>query len=452
MNPAYLEDASGLKGQADAVHVPASEDELVALVKQASSHKIPVTISGAGTGVAAGRVPSSGWVISLEKFRRMEIHSGCAVVGAGVLLKELQSAALRSGQFYAPDPTENSSSIGGNVSTNASGSKSFRFGSTRRAIQALRVVLVNGTVLAIKRGDPVPFPVPAIPLPNTTKFSAGYPLKPGMDYIDLFVGSEGTLGLVIEATVELLPLPKDLVTGVIFFPSDEACLKAVEAWRGINGLRMLEYLDRNSLQIVRPQYSDIPATAVAALMIEQEVSTGEELDEWVDRLDGATPLAEASWFAVSDADRERFRRFRHALAETVNATVRKRGQLKMSTDFAVPLDRNSEMLAFYRQRLEAVFPNEYTIFGHIGDAHVHVNVLPYSPEDVSRAKDLFVEFARKAVELGGVVSAEHGVGKRKAHLLELQYAPEHIEAMRQVKRQLDPQWLLGQGTLFAMPQ
>ncbi len=450
MNPAYLEDASGLKGRADAVYIPATEDDLVALLRQASAERIPVTVSGAGTGVAAGRVPSSGWVISLEKFRRMEIHRGYAIVGAGVILKELQAAAIRSGQFYAPDPTENSSSIGGNISTNASGSKSFRFGATRRAVQALRVITIDGRVLAIDRGDPVPFDVPSVPLPNTTKFSAGYPLTPGMDFVDLFIGSEGTLGLVIEATVELFPTPKDLVSGVVFFPSDAACLEAVEAWCTIEGLRMLEYLDRNSLRIMRPQYADIPESAEAALMIEQEVLSGTELDEWADRLETATPLLEESWFAVSDADRERFRKFRHALAETVNATVRKRGQLKMSTDFAVPLARNGEMLAFYRERLEAEFPNEYTIFGHIGDAHVHVNVLPYSPADVDRARDLFIEFAKKAVSLGGVVSAEHGVGKRKAHLLQLQYAPEHIEAMKQVKRQLDPQWLLGQGTLFAI--
>jgi len=128
--------------------------------------------------------------------------------------------------------------------------------------------------------------------------------------------------------------------------------------------------------------------------------------------------------------------------------VRRSGAMKMNTDFAVPLPRNREMLAYYRQRLEAEFPGRYVIFGHIGDAHVHVNVFS-DPADPRRAVDLIAEFARRAVEMGGTVSAEHGVGKRKAHLLALQYAPEHLEAMRAVKRRLDPAGILGQGTMVA---
>jgi FAD/FMN-containing dehydrogenase len=120
----------------------------------------------------------------------------------------------------------------------------------------------------------------------------------------------------------------------------------------------------------------------------------------------------------------------------------------MGTDFAVPISRNAAMMAFYRERLEAEFPGQYVIFGHIGDAHVHVNILPRDGAESERAKALMVEFARKAVSLGGTVGAEHGLGKRKAHLLEIQYKPEEIEAMKAVKRRLDPNWLLGQGTLF----
>jgi FAD/FMN-containing dehydrogenase len=106
------------------------------------------------------------------------------------------------------------------------------------------------------------------------------------------------------------------------------------------------------------------------------------------------------------------------------------------------------MLAFYRETLDRHFPGRYVIFGHIGDAHVHANILPASPGEFTLAQDLMAGFARQAVALGGTVSAEHGLGKRKAHLLALQYAPEHLEAMRAVKRRLDPQWLLGRGTLF----
>jgi FAD/FMN-containing dehydrogenase len=211
---------------------------------------------------------------------------------------------------------------------------------------------------------------------------------------------------------------------------------------------MLEYIDAGSLALLRPGYGDIPRSANAALLIEQQIGDETEYEAWEARLLETRALAEASWFAASDVDRERFRRFRHALPEAVNDTVRRRGHLKMNTDFAVPIDRNREMIALYRETLEREFPGQYVIFGHIGDAHVHVNILPASDEQSERAKSVITEFARQAAQLGGTVSAEHGLGKRKAHLLALQYTPEQIEAMRAVKRRFDPQWLLGRGTLF----
>src|SRR5205085_1270439 len=110
--------------------------------------------------------------------------------------------------------------------------------------------------------------------------------------------------------------------------------------------------------------------------------------------------------------------------------------------------RNAEMLSIYRERLDAEFPGQYVIFGHIGDAHVHVNILPSNQQEWERARRLMLDFAREAVRLGGTVGAEHGLGKRKANLLAIQYTPEQIEAMKAVKRRLDPHWLLGQGTLF----
>ena len=129
-------------------------------------------------------------------------------------------------------------------------------------------------------------------------------------------------------------------------------------------------------------------------------------------------------------------------------TVTKRGFLKMGTDYAVPIGRSREMLAYYKRRLEAELPGQFVAYGHIGDAHVHVNMLPETQAHADQAAALMKEFAVKAVELGGTVSAEHGLGKSKAGLLALQYKPEDIEAMKAVKRRLDPQWLLGRGTLF----
>ncbi|MGH9558795.1 MAG: FAD-binding oxidoreductase, partial [Bryobacteraceae bacterium] len=286
------------------------------------------------------------------------------------------------------------------------------------------------------RGQPLDFEVPAIRIPKTTKQSAGYRLIPGMDAVDLFIGSEGTLGVVTQAELRLLPAPGELLGGVVFFRSEDAALDAVERWRANPSLRMIEYVDRASLQMI-----DIPHTA--ALIVEQEGDAD---------LDLTDALENDSWFAISAADRERFRQLRHALPERANDRIRRNGFTKLSTDYAVPLEKNREMMAIYRRELDREFAGKYTIFGHIGDAHVHINTFPESRPQFERAKALTTELAREVVALGGIVGAEHGLGKRKAHLLELQYSPKEIESMRQIKRRYDPQWLLGRGTLLSFVQ
>src|SRR5262249_6936367 len=178
------------------------------------------------------------------------------------------------------------------------------------------------------------------------------------DWIDLFVGSEGTLGVVTEATLKLLPAAPAVLAGVVFFASDDAAVNAVEHWRATAAPRMLEYMDRPSLALLRTRFPEIPNEAEAAILFDQELASEDdpEGDRWVDRLETAGALSEASWFATTARDRERFRRFRHGLPELVNDTVRRSGALKMNTDYAVPLDRNREMLDFYRTRLEQEFP------------------------------------------------------------------------------------------------
>jgi len=452
INSAYLEDASGYQGRADRVVIPGSEAEVVEAMRAAAAGGIPVTVAGAGTGITGARVPEGGWVLSLERLKGLEVGQGAAKVEPGVLLSDLHAAAARSGQFYPPDPTETAASLGGTIATNASGSRSFRFGSTRRWVEALRVVFADGGVREFRRGQAIDFDVPAIPLPATTKNTAGYPLAPGMDWVDLLVGSEGTLGVVTAAEVKLLPAPKALLGGVVFFAADDRALDAVEAWRAAQP-RMLEYFNGSALDVMRPRFPEIPARGRAAVLFEQELESDDDpaVDEWLERLEAAGALVDESWFALSAADRERFRRFRHGLPELVNDTVRRRGFLKMASDYAVPLERNREMMAYYVAQLEAKYRGAYVIFGHIGDAHVHVNILPETAAQAKAAPELMLDFARQAVSLGGTVSAEHGLGKRKAHLLALQYAPEHLQAMQAVKRRLDPQWLLGRGTLWPVP-
>jgi FAD/FMN-containing dehydrogenase len=308
-------------------------------------------------------------------------------------------------------------------------------------------VVAGGETLALRRGQKPPFDLPVLPAPATTKNTAGYYLREDVDYLDVFVGAEGTLGIVTEAELALLPAPQCLFTGVVFFTSEESALDAVDAWRPVPGLRMLEFLDGASLDLLRARFPEIPVAARTALLIEEETASDNSEGAWLDRLEEAGALVEASWFAASAADRERFRRFRHALPEAVNDRVRGHG-LKMGSDFAVPIPRNRDMLRIYREALDHEFPGQYVVFGHVGDAHLHVNVLPRDQTEWQRAKILMTAFARQAVAFGGTVSAEHGLGKRKRELLPIQFSPGDIEKMKAVKTRLDPYWLLGRGTLF----
>ncbi len=449
-----VEDASGYQGCADCVVVPGSVEELAAMLRRAAELGVPVTPSGAGTGITGGRCPDGGWLVSTERLRRLEVERGRARVGAGVLLRDLQAAAARTGQMYAPDPTEWTASIGGNIATNASGARSFRYGSTRRHLLSLTAVFADGTIRTFRRGEPLDFPFEPVRQPATTKNTAGFYLAPDAGWVDLLCGSEGTLAVVAEAEVGLLPHPGGLLTGVVFFPELAAALEAVERWRSVPQLCMLEFMDEASLEVLRADaQAPVPAAARACLMVEQETGglEGDAVEAWLERLELAGAM-EDSWFGTEAADRERFRAFRHALPEAVNARVRSRGFRKLSSDFAVPLERNREMMAFYQRELEREFAGKFTIYGHIGDAHVHVNILPENAGDAARGRAWMLEAAREAVRLGGTVSAEHGLGKSKRGLLELMYSPAEIASMQAVKRRLDPDWRLSPGTLFPDPK
>jgi FAD/FMN-containing dehydrogenase len=427
-----ITDVSGYPGHASELFTPEDEEDLSRLLVRASSENLRVTILGALTGMAGGAAPAGGWAISMRNFTRLEIGRGSIQAGSGAMLKDVQSAAVSAGQFYAPDPTENTSSIGGNIAANASGSRSFLYGATRRHVRAVRVVWMDGRICTYRRGEPIDFDVPAIPIPHTTKHSAGYRLAPGMDWVDLIIGSEGTLGIVTEAELQLLPAPGEVLGGVIFFPSEELALDAVDRWRATPGLRLLEYLDQASLEIM-----EVPHPAALMIEIEGEAD-----------LDMKDAIESDSWFATSASDRERFRRFRHHLGERVNEKIRRLGFTKVGTDYAVPIEKGREILAIYRKTLASDLRLPYVCYGHIGDAHVHLNTFPSNQEDYGRAKQVMNDLAYPVVELGGTVGAEHGLGKRKAHLLSIQYTQDVIESMRAVKHRFDPQSLLGTGTLL----
>lgn len=446
----YLEDASGYRGEAERLVAPRNIDEIQTLLRHCGSQKIPLTISGAGTGLTGARVPRGGWVLSLENFRFCEVTPGRAHCGPALLLSDLDRIASQSRQFFGPNPTETSASIGGIVSTNAGGARSFRYGSVRRQIIGLEATFLSGETKSFRRGDKVDFAFRPIPFPATTKNSAGYLLQPDLDWIDLLAGSEGTLAVISAVDLVLYRDPPAILSGVVFFSSDDQAMDAVDCWRSIHELRLLEYMDNHALNLLRPHYAQIPAGSCAALMIEQNLSStdDEQVDRWTERIDEAGGDSGASWFGFSAADQEQFRAFRHLLPAMVVESVRRHGFPKFGTDFAVPLDQGRTLHRFYRTECERSMPGKYTIFGHAGDANNHINLLPETPRDASVAADLIDECARYVLGLGGTIAAEHGIGKIKTDLLRMMYSPEEIACMRQVKLHLDRDDLLGRGTIF----
>lgn len=446
----YLEDSSGYRGEAERVFIARSEAEVREVASKASAQRMPLTVAGAGTGLTGARVPHGGWVVSLEQFREIEIGRGRARCGAGALLKDLQREAAQTRQFFGPNPTENSASIGGIIGTNAGGARSFHYGSVRRHVLALEVTWMDGSTARLERGAEVDFAFRPVHLPQTTKNSAGYYLQPGLQWVELLAGSEGTLGIVTSAELQLFTEPAAILSGIIFFRSDGEAFGAVEAWREVAELRQLEFMDEHSLRLLRPSHRDIPEDARAALFIEQNLKSEDdaEVDAWAARLAEQAAFEEESWFGFTAADRERFRELRHTLAVMVTDTARRNGYPKFASDFAVPFERNRDLHDYYKRRCGELFPKQYTIFGHVGDANNHINLFPASGEEARRVEELMGELARQVVSLGGTVAAEHGIGKSKTDLLKLMYGAEEIEAMREAKRKLDPDWLLGRGTIF----
>src|SRR2546427_5745595 len=324
----FLSDASYLKGgNASYVVFPETAGEAANVLAEATRTKTPITISGAGNGTVAGRVPLGGIVIASDKLNHIKSVSredagGTAVAEAGVRLIDLQRAVDAEGLLYPPDPTERSCFIGGNIATNASGARTFKYGPTRKYVERLQIALAAGEVIDVRRKElhadanaviRIPLPsgraieakLPSYQMPHVRKHASGYYIKPGMDLIDLFIGSEGTLGVIIEAELKLLPKPEALLSGVVFFEAEADLLAFVRnarerslltrgssptpgspdgqlGWGGAVregaevDARALEYFDVESLRFLRQKYTTIPATAVGAIFFEQETFASSE--------------------------------------------------------------------------------------------------------------------------------------------------------------------------------
>lgn len=450
----YLTDASNVRGSAEALIRPRSTAEVADIVRHCQDRRIPVTVTAARTSTTAAAVPEGGWLLSLEHLTAFE-HLGRdrATAQAGLHLGAFQDAIEAAGRFYPPDPTSrHDCTLGGSIACNASGARTFRYGPTRAWVEALEVVLPTGDILEVGPNDPVPadWPSPRWVEPPV-KTAAGY--APPRRLLDVFIGQEGTLGVITRATVRLVDLPTAVLGVVAWFPDRTRAVTFVRRARtaarvdpsGALSPRCLEYLDGACLDLARGRGIEVPDGAGVALFCEQEVVGGEDvhLEAWWEALTEDGALVDDTLVTTDDAGRAKLHAFRHAIPAGINEQVVKNGMPKVGTDLSVPDDALDEMMSLY----EAV-PLQHVLFGHIGNNHLHLNLLPRSAEELTTAKRIYDDLARRAVALGGSVSAEHGIGKLKRRHLAWMVGEETLAAFRALKAHLDPGWILGRGNIL----
>jgi D-lactate dehydrogenase (cytochrome) len=504
---AHLEDAAHFPGGfASGIATPASEAAVATLLRAASA-VLPI---GAQSSLTGGATPRGELLLSTSRLNRiLGIGDDWVRAEAGVTLVDLDAALARRGKHYPPVPTFTGAFVGGIVSTNAAGAATFKYGTTRDWVQAITVVLANGDVLDIERGQTqacsgffeialsdrvTTVPVPTYTLPRVAKVSAGYFAAPDMDLIDLFIGSEGTLGVLTSVTLRVLPVRPALCLALVPFDDREPALRLVSTlrqaaqttWRtgDPHGLDVsaIEHMDARCLAVVREDGADracgvtIPELATIGLLVALElapqVTASQAYDEigrardrdapdtplvrFCRALDAAGVLDRVEIAVPGDlARQQQLLALREAVPAGVNARVGRAKQhvdgriAKTAADMIVPFERVGELMAVYdeefrRRGLDAA------IWGHISDGNLHPNVIPRTFADVEAGRDAILEFGRTVRALGGSPLAEHGVGRNatKQQLLRDLYGDAGIEEMRAVKRALDPEWKLAPGVLF----
>jgi D-lactate dehydrogenase (cytochrome) len=507
---AHLEDAAHFPGGfADGVARPSSETEIAALLAAATTEQ-PVLPIGAQSSLTGGATPHGGVVLSTDRFSEIgRVESGHVHVGAGVPLSVLQEALAREHRWYPPVPTFTGAFMGGVVATNAAGAATFKYGATRRWTEGLTVVLACGCVLDLVRGEARAhrdrgwelecahgtrsiMPGTYRP-PQVAKCSAGYFAADNMDLIDLFIGSEGTLGVITDVVVATRPAPPAMAMALITVTSDDAALEitadlraaAEDTWRSGDSAGLdvsaIEYIDRRCIEMIREDGADrrlkiqIAGDAAAVLFVHLELpqdSTAESLYAEIagfgpDSPD--SPVTRLCRLAVRHGvldrvemampgDRQRMEQLLALREAAPMAANRRVGDAKRdvdsriqktAADMIVPFDALGDTMAMYRAGY-ARRGLDCAIWGHISDGNLHPNVLPRQYADVDAGKDAIFEFAREVVKRGGCPLAEHGVGRSpvKQRLLAELYGPAAIDEMRAIKRAFDPGCVLAPGVLF----
>ncbi|MCY8438794.1 glycolate oxidase subunit GlcD [Bacillus haynesii] len=418
----------------DAVIAPRSKEEVSQIVKICNTHRIPIVPRGSGTNLCAGTCPTEGGIVLLFKHMNqiLEIDEEnlTITVQPGVITLDLIHAAEEKGLFYPPDPSSMKiSTIGGNINENSGGLRGLKYGVTRDYVMALEIVLANGDI--IRTGG------------KLAKDVAGY------DLTRLFVGSEGTLGIITEATLKLIPAPETKKTVLALYQDIDSAAQTVSniiAHKIIP--TTLEFLDQPTIQVIEDFAKiGLPVHAKAVLLIEQDgteeaVRRDIAVIEEICKKGNAVSVQTAQTESEAENLREARRTALSALARLKPTTILE--------DATVPRSEIAEMVKAINTIAEKHQISICT-FGHAGDGNLHPTCTTdvRNSEEMKRVEQAFEDIFKKAVELGGTITGEHGVGEMKAPYLELKLGKAGIAAMKSVKQALDPNNIMNPGKIFA---
>ncbi len=429
----YSYDATQQSYLPDVVVHPGSTAEISRIMKVANREKIPVFPRGAGSGFSGGSLPTRGGIVlcteRMDRILEIDEDNLVATVQPGVITEQFQKAVEQVGLFYPPDPASlKFSTLGGNVAECAGGPRCVKYGVTKDFIIGLEVVTPTGDV--ITTGGP------------TMKGVVGY------DLTKLLCGSEGTLGIITRIVIKLLPLPEAKKTMLVLFDSIDGAARAVSAITRAKIIpATLEFMDGRTIDCVRQATDlDVPEQANAVLIIEVD-GDREFLDKQVSRISELIqPLGVVETrIATTPEESEALWQIRRS----VSASLRKVNPDKFNEDICVPRSKIPEMI-----RKVDVIADKYQIpivnFGHAGDGNIHVNIMINKKVsgDIMKAEGAIREVFKAALEMGGTMSGEHGVGIAKAPYIPLEITPVAAEYMKAIKRSLDPNNILNPGKIF----
>jgi glycolate oxidase len=429
----YSFDGAGRSFLPEIVVFPDTTAQVSGIMRLASEYRIPVVPRGAGTGMTGGAVPvHGGLVLALSRMNRIleiDADNQIAIAEPGVITADLQRAARKSGLYYPPDPASlKFCTLGGNAGECAGGPSAVKYGVTKDYIIGLQVVLPSGDIITTGT--------------RTEKGVTGY------DLTRLFVGSEGTLGIITRLTCRLLPLPEKKETFLISSPSLSAATGLVTKILSSNILPCtLEYMDRTAIRVVSDFMSEPPAEGTEAILLLELDGDEEAISRQAMRLWNLIDM-HGEFKVRHAADKEEVARLWQARRSISPATFNLKPH-KISEDVAVPRSRIPELVAFC-ERLSSELSLTVLTFGHAGDGNIHVNIMldKTNPREAAAGEQAKKRLFEYTISIDGTLSGEHGIGISKAPFLALELNPATIDVMKRIKHVFDPLNIMNPGKIF----